>query len=88
MFGQDLFSFPEKGVTLPVFIVFLAWSFVWKGLALWNSAKSGQKYWFIALLIVNTVGLLEIFYLLKYHKAKLLSYKNKLLKPAAKVLRK
>ncbi len=42
----------------------LIWSLFWKGLALWRSARSGQKYWFIALLVVNTVGVLEIIYLL------------------------
>ncbi len=34
-----------------------------KGLALWKSARSGQKWWFIALLVVNLFGLLEIIYL-------------------------
>ena len=41
----------------------LIWSLIWKGMALWRSARNGQKYWFIALLIVNTVGILEIIYL-------------------------
>jgi hypothetical protein len=41
----------------------LVWSLVWKGLALWRSAQLSQKYWFIALLIINTLGILEIIYL-------------------------
>jgi len=41
----------------------LVWSLVWKGFALWRSAGLRQKYWFIAILIINTLGLLEIFYL-------------------------
>lgn len=50
------------------FIVFLlviaiVWSLIWKGVALWKSARYGQKAWFVVLLIVNTVGLLEIIYL-------------------------
>jgi len=50
----------------------LIWDLTWRGMALWKSAKNNQKYWFIALLIVNSIGLLPITYLLidKYsHKA-------------------
>jgi hypothetical protein len=39
------------------------WSLVWKGLALWKAARAGSKPWFIVLLIVNTVGILEILYI-------------------------
>ncbi|MGB4505333.1 MAG: DUF5652 family protein [Syntrophaceticus sp.] len=41
----------------------IVWSIAWKGVALWTSARSGQKAWFIALLLINTVGFLEIIYL-------------------------
>jgi len=47
------------------------WSLVWKALALWKSAKLNQKTWFVVLLIVNTVGILEIIYLLIYKKKKI-----------------
>lgn len=41
-----------------------AWSLVWKGLALWRAgAVRHDKRWFIALLILNTAGILEIIYL-------------------------
>ncbi len=45
-----------------------AWTLLWKGLALWHSARGNQKEWFIILLIVNTAGILEIFYLLFFRK--------------------
>ena len=50
----------------------ILWELVWKGLALWKSAKRDHKYWFIALLFLNTVGLLPIGYLLfdKYYSNK------------------
>ena len=48
----------------------LAWSLIWKGLALWKAARRNQANWFIALLVINTVGLLEIFYLVAYHDKK------------------
>ena len=41
----------------------LAWTLIWKGFALWRSAKEGQKIWFTAILIVNTLGILEMIYL-------------------------
>lgn len=42
----------------------MIWELIWKGLALWKSARKNQGYWFIALLVVNSVGLLPIIYLL------------------------
>lgn len=54
-----------------VFIAFIAiWNIVWKGLALWRSSKKDQKYWFIVLLVINTMGLLEIIYLVFFGKDK------------------
>jgi hypothetical protein len=41
----------------------LIWSVVWKGFALWRSAGLRQKYWFIVILVINTLGLLDIFYI-------------------------
>ncbi|NLK51244.1 MAG: hypothetical protein GX295_02185 [Syntrophomonadaceae bacterium] len=46
----------------------IIWSIIWKGIALWHSARSSQLPWFIALLIINTVGLLEIVYLLFFRR--------------------
>jgi len=44
-------------------VIVLLWSLLWKGLALWHSARRGEKRWFVALLCINTVGLLELTYL-------------------------
>jgi len=41
----------------------LIWSIPWKAVALWKSARANQLWWFVILLIVNTVGLLEILYI-------------------------
>ncbi|MDD4588741.1 MAG: DUF5652 family protein [Heliobacteriaceae bacterium] len=46
-----------------VLIPLVLWSVVWKGFALWHSARNDQRGWFVALLVINTVGLLEIIYL-------------------------
>lgn len=45
------------------FLLLSIWSIVWKGLALWRSAERREKKWFIALLVLNTAGILEIIYL-------------------------
>jgi len=48
----------------PILYLIIAWSVIWKGIALWHSARNKQLVWYIALLIINTVGILEIVYLL------------------------
>ncbi|GMU73825.1 MAG: hypothetical protein AMXMBFR44_0240 [Candidatus Campbellbacteria bacterium] len=53
----------DGGWVSPLFIIAMLWALFWKGLALWHSAKRGQGWWFIILLVVNTVGILEIVYL-------------------------
>ena len=44
-------------------IVLLSWSFAWKGIALWKAARNGSKAWYVVMLLVNTVGFLEIIYI-------------------------
>lgn len=58
-FGHWLQSLPHG-----VIVAVVLWSLAWKGFALWRSARAGQTVWYIVLLVVNTVGLLEITYLL------------------------
>ena len=48
----------------------LLWVLPWKGVALWKAAKNSQKKWFIALLVVNTMALLEIVYIFYFNKPK------------------
>lgn len=45
-------------------IVLVIWTLVWKGWAMWRAAQNNSKPWFILLLILNTAGVLDIFYLL------------------------
>ena len=46
------------------------WSLVWKGFALWKSARKNSLIWFIILLIVNTIGILEILYIYIFSEMK------------------
>ena len=47
----------------PLLVLVILWSLFWKGLALWHSARRASPWWFFALLVVNTLGILEIVYL-------------------------
>ena len=53
---------------LPFIIIASLWTIVIKGYALWHAARAGQKSWFIALLVINTLGILEIIYLIWFRK--------------------
>jgi len=41
-----------------------------KGIALWRAALKNDKVWFVALLVVNTMGILEIAYIYYFNKRK------------------
>ena len=41
----------------------LLWTLPWKGVALWKAARNEHKWWFIALLVLNTMAILEIIYI-------------------------
>jgi len=56
------------GMFAPLFLILMLWSLYWKGRALWLSARKGSLYWFIALLVINTVGILEILYIYFFSK--------------------
>ena len=51
------------GVSPFIIALVIIWSLIWKGLALWRSAGLRHKYWFIALFLINTLGILEIIYI-------------------------
>ena len=46
-----------------VLIIVALWSLFWKGLALWHAGRRGEAGWFVAILLINTLGILEIIYL-------------------------
>lgn len=41
----------------------IIWLLAWKGIALWRSARRNDLWWFVAILIINTLGILEIIYI-------------------------
>ena len=59
-------SFDNPWNTLIAIVVI--WSVIWKGIALWKAAKNDQLGWYVALLIINTAGILEILYIVNFQK--------------------
>lgn len=47
-------------------VVAIIWSIIWKGIALWKASRNNQWGWFIALLLINTLGILEIIYIIGF----------------------
>jgi len=46
----------------------MIWTVPWKGVALWKSARRQDKWWFVALLLMNTLAILEILYIFVFSK--------------------
>jgi len=72
IFAQPLAD--TLGISLTLAIIILAivaiWSIIWKGIALWKSAKKNHLVWFIVFLITNTIGILEILYIYIFSEMK------------------
>jgi hypothetical protein len=54
IFGQKDFLF---------LLIAMVWVLPWKGYALWTASRMSHKRWFIALVILNTFAILDIFYI-------------------------
>lgn len=63
----ELLSNPSYSVA---FLVLIAWNLIIKGMALWRAAHNEQRNWFIALLVINSFGILELVYLFYFGKKK------------------
>lgn len=50
-------------IVFGVILVLLPWSLVWQAIAMWHSARHGEKVWFVVFLLLHTAGILEIIYL-------------------------
>jgi len=61
-------NYNSFGFVGPIFVLVLVWSLYWKGRSLWLAAKKDSKYWFVALLLINTMGILEILYIYFFSK--------------------
>lgn len=53
-----------------VILLLVLWTLPWKGVALWRAAGNKHLWWFVALLVLNTVAILEIIYIFGFSRKK------------------
>jgi hypothetical protein len=58
------------GIPLVLLVLIVLWTLFWKGYAVWTAVKNNHKGWFVAVLVFNTFGILEIIYLFCIAKKK------------------
>ena len=66
---NNLYLFLASSANQPLIIILMVADLILRGLALYKSAQKEQQFWFIALLIVNSVGILPLIYLLLSKRA-------------------
>ncbi len=64
----ELNSFLQSPLGIAVASSLVLWGLVWKGFALYKAGKQNQPGWFVALFLINTLGILEILYLAFFSK--------------------
>jgi len=62
------YSMPGIGGGQAFIMLLVVWELIWKGLALWKAAQNKETAWYVAILILNTVGILPILYLYVFSK--------------------
>ena len=67
--SQNMFGTTSIGTQILIVIVMI-WSIIWKGFALWKAAHKNDRNWFIALLVINFVGILEILHIYVFSERK------------------
>jgi methionyl-tRNA synthetase len=63
-----MYNIYNSGIFNVIVLILALWTIPWKGYALWLAVKRNQTKWFIVMLILNTIGILEIFYIFKIAK--------------------
>lgn len=46
----------------------MAWVLPWKGVSLWRAARRRDTAWFVALLLINSLAILDIVYIFGFSK--------------------
>lgn len=72
-----MFNFLFSPFFWPAVLIFSVWEIIWKGIALWKCGRNNQLPWFIAILVLNTLGILPILYLLFFQKKPFIKTKKK-----------
>ena len=57
-----------KAPVIILAVIIVLWALTWKIYAVWTACKRNHKKWFVALIILNSAGILEIIYIFKFAK--------------------
>ncbi|HLC78163.1 MAG TPA: DUF5652 family protein [Candidatus Nanoarchaeia archaeon] len=64
--------FPSYDLSNPSTLIWIlpliVWELIWKAVAMWKAGRNNQLSWFIAILIINSIGILPIIYILFFRK--------------------
>ncbi len=64
MYAANYSPVPFLVGNITILVVLVIVDVILKGLALWRAARNNQSYWFVALLLVNSLGILPAIYLI------------------------
>jgi len=53
----------HRGISPTLLALLVIWTVAWKGWALWRAARNKELAWYIVILLLNTLGILEIIYI-------------------------
>lgn len=67
-FGPDIIPMFKVTAAFGFFAIIALVALALKGIALWHAGRRGEKWWFIAILVINTLGILELVYLIFFAK--------------------
>ncbi len=51
-------------INSPLLMLIILWELIWKGFGLWRAGRKNEPWWFFAIFILNTIGILPIVYLI------------------------
>lgn len=61
----------NENLDIVLIAVITIWSTLLKGVGLWRAANLKQRNWFIVMLVINSVGIIELIYLFRFASKKL-----------------
>ena len=67
---MDLSLLIDPKSSFLILLITVLWILPWKIYALWTASKNNHKIWFVVLIVVNTIGILEIIYIFAIAKKK------------------
>lgn len=67
---MDPYSFINSTVFTTLLITLTLWSLPWMAIGLWKAARRKDLVWFIVLLLVHTMGILDILYIFIFSNKK------------------